>query len=61
VKLFEHLAELGRDLEELGDLPVKEGLSRGNVVLSPANWLAVKGQWQRVANSLPHGDVLVAL
>jgi hypothetical protein len=24
-KLFEHLAELGRDLEELGDLPVKEG------------------------------------
>jgi hypothetical protein len=32
-----------------------------NVVLAPASLLAFKAQWQKLANSLPHGGVLVVL
>jgi hypothetical protein len=32
-----------------------------NVVLAPANLLAWKAQWQRVANGLQQGGVLVVL
>jgi hypothetical protein len=34
---------------------------RDNVVLAPASRLAFKAQWQKVANSLPQGGVLVVL
>jgi hypothetical protein len=35
--------------------------TRDDVVLAPANLLTLKSQWQKVANSLPQGGVLVVL
>jgi hypothetical protein len=32
-----------------------------NVLLAPASLLAWKAQWQRIANSLPQGDILIVL
>jgi hypothetical protein len=32
-----------------------------NVVLAPANLLSFKTQWQKVANSLPQGGILIVL
>jgi hypothetical protein len=47
-------------------LKAPERFARGavtldNVVLAPASLLAFKAQWQRVANSLPQGGVLLVL
>jgi hypothetical protein len=33
----------------------------GNVAVVPANLLPFKAQWQPIANSLPHGGILVVL
>jgi hypothetical protein len=40
---------------------VRRGAKYDNVVLASANLLAFKAQWQRVANSLAQGAVLVVL
>jgi hypothetical protein len=36
-------------------------ITLANVVLAPANLLAFKVQWQKLANSLPEGGVVVVL
>ena len=37
------------------------GVKWDNVALVPASLLPFKADWQRVANDMPHGDILIVL
>ena len=39
----------------------RRGVHRDNLVLVPASLLPVKEDWQRIANGLPSGDMLLVV